>query len=61
MEKRTERTPEEKPEKQKLKDEKADLVMGGAGFSLARCPSCGSTFCTVQHGRRICDECGCEY
>ena len=61
MEERTERTMEEKPGKQELKDEKADLVAGGAGFSLARCPSCGSTFCTIRNGRRICSECGREY
>ena len=40
MEKKTEKTVEEKHEKQELKAEEADLVAGGTGFAWARCPSC---------------------
>ena len=61
MEKKTERAMKEKTETRELKDDELALVTGGAGFALARCPSCGSTFCTIRKGRRICDECGCEY
>ena len=61
MEKRTEKTAEEKQEKQELKTEEADLVAGGAGFGWVRCPSCGSHFFTMQDGRRVCSDCGRGY
>lgn len=60
MEKRTEKSAEEK-QKQELKDEEADLVTGGAGFGKVRCPSCGSYFFTIQDGRKVCSDCGRGY
>ena len=60
MEKRTEKSAEEK-QKQELKDEEADLVTGGAGFGKVRCPSCGSHFFTIQDGRKVCSDCGRGY
>ena len=61
MEKRTEKTAEEKHEKRELKNEEAELVAGGAGFAKVRCPGCGSHFFTMHDGRRVCDSCGREY
>ncbi len=61
MEKITEKTVEEKHEKQEMKDEELDLVEGGAGFGKVRCPSCGSHFFTIQDGRRVCSDCGRKY
>ena len=61
MEKSTEKTVEEKHEKQELKNEEADLVAGGAGFARVRCPSCGSSFWKQQDGRRVCSGCGRKY
>ena len=61
MEKKTEKTVEEKHEKQELKNEDADLVAGGAGFARVRCPSCGSHFFTMHDGRRVCSDCGRKY
>ena len=61
MEKRTEKTAEEKREKQELKNEEADLVAGGAGFGKVRCPACGSHFFTMQDGRKVCSNCGRKY
>ncbi|MBR3503119.1 MAG: hypothetical protein IKO07_02610 [Clostridia bacterium] len=61
MEKRTKKTVEEKHEKQELKDEKLDLVAGGAGFGKVRCPSCGSHFFKIQDGRKVCSSCGRGY
>ena len=60
MEKRTEKSAEEK-QKQELKNEEADLVTGGAGFGKVRCPSCGSHFFTIQDGRKVCSGCGRGY
>ena len=60
MEKRTEKSAEEK-QKQELKDEELDLVAGGAGFGKVRCPSCGSHFFTIQDGRKVCSGCGRIY
>ena len=61
MEKKTEKNLEEKHEKQELKAEEADLVVGGASFAKARCPSCGSHFYTMHDGRRVCSDCGRRY
>ena len=61
MEKRTEKNAEEKLEKQELKNEEADQVVGGAGFGKVRCPSCGSHFFTIQDGRKVCSDCGRGY
>ena len=61
MEKRTEKTAEEKLEKQKLKNEEADQVAGGAGFGKVRCPKCGSHFFAIHDGRKVCSDCGREY
>ena len=60
MEERTKKTVEEKHEKQELKDEELDLVAGGAGFSRARCSSCGSIKSTYdpKKGYRVCSGCG---
>ena len=60
MEKRTEKSAEEK-QKQELKNEEADLVTGGAGFGKVRCPSCGSHFFTIQDGSKVCSGCGRSY
>ena len=60
MEKRTEKSAEEK-QKQELKNEEADLVTGGAGFGKVRCPSCGSHFFTIQDGHKVCSGCGRRY
>ena len=61
MEKRTEKTAEEKNEKRELKNEEADQVAGGAGFARVRCPACGSHFFTMQDGRKVCSNCGRKY
>ncbi len=61
MEKKTDKTAEEKQGKQELKDEEADLVTGGAGFAKVRCPSCGSHFFTIHDGLRVCSGCGRKY
>lgn len=61
MEKRTEKTAEEKQKKQELKAGEADLVAGGAGFAKVRCPGCGSHFFTIQDGRKVCSDCGRGY
>ena len=61
MEKRTEKSAEEKHKKQELKAEEADQVVGGAGFAKVRCPGCGSHFFTMQDGRRVCSDCGRKY
>ena len=61
MEKKTEKIVEENHEKQKLKNEEADLVAGGAGFAKVRCPSCGSHFFTMHDGRKVCSDCGRKY
>ena len=61
MEKKTEKIEEKKQEKQELKNEEADLVVGGAGFGKVRCPSCGSHFFTIQDGRKVCSSCGRGY
>ena len=61
MEKKTEKTVEEKHEQQELKAEEADLVAGGAGFAKVRCPSCGSHFFEIHDGRRVCSDCGRKY
>ncbi len=60
MEKRREKSAEEK-QKQELKDEELDLAAGGAGFNRVRCPSCGSHFFTIQDGRQVCNDCGRRY
>ena len=60
MEKRTEKSAEEK-QKQELKNEEADLVTGGAGFGKVRCPSCGSHFFTIQDDQKVCSGCGRRY
>ena len=61
MEKKTEKTAEEKHGMQELKDEEMDLVVGGAGFAKVRCPGCGSHFFTMRDGSKVCSDCGRKY
>ena len=61
MKKKTERTLEEKPEKQEPTKDELEMVTGGAGFGKVRCPSCGSHFFTIQDGRKVCSGCGRRY
>ena len=58
MEKRMEKTGEEKHEKQKLKDEELDLIAGDAGFNKLRCSACGSFQVTFHDGYKECIDCG---